>query len=330
MVESQRLEQLQDVGLVGVELLETVGVGTFGRVRLCRVKGESAVFALKMMKKSILLKYKQVAHVKSEKSVTSLVKGPYIARVHSSFQTDRWICFLTEFVQGGELFRRLRDEGEFSESVARFYASEVVHTFGYLHDLSIVYRDLKPENLLIAADGHLKFIDFGFAKIVQEKTFTLCGTPEYLSPEAIERKGQTTAVDWWALGVLIYEMLVGHPPFTDSNPYRLYEKIIAGRFLMPETLSSKAKDIIEELLQPDTSKRLGSTVTSTQRDADSVKHHPWFQGVDFQDVASKRVQAPWRPDIVAGDDSSLFEKYPDSEEAEPVRLYRGVDPFVDF
>jgi len=138
-----------------------------------------------------------------------------------------------EYVQGGEIFRLLRKEGQFPNDVALFYTTEILLALEYLHERDIAYRDLKPENLLIASDGHLKITDFGFAKKITDRSFTLCGTPEYLAPELIMSTGHNKGVDWWALGVLIFEMLAGYPPFYDTNTYEIYKKISIGYFDFP-------------------------------------------------------------------------------------------------
>ncbi|KAK7012588.1 protein kinase A catalytic subunit, partial [Halocaridina rubra] len=175
---------------------------------------------------------------------------------------ERFLYMLFEYVCGGELFSYLRNAGKFPMTTAVFYASEIVSALEYLHSLSIVYRDLKPENLLLDRDGHLKITDFGFAKKLTdrygEKTWTLCGTPEYLAPEIIQSKGHNKAVDWWALGILIYEMLAGYPPFFDDNPFGIYEKILGGRVEWPRHLDATAKDLIKKLLTQDRTKRLGN------------------------------------------------------------------------
>lgn len=313
--------------LSDLDLLETIGVGTFGRVRLCRFKeNPGPLLAIKMMKKSVLVRYRQVTHVKSEKDIALRVRAPFLTETRAVFQTEKMICMVSEYVAGGELFRRIRTEGRLSESAARFYASEVTLSLEYLHSLSILYRDIKPENILIDRSGHIKLVDFGFAKVVTNKTFTLCGTPEYLAPEVIERKGQTKAVDWWTLGVLVYEMLVGHPPFEDQNPYHLYEKIIRGSYEIPSYVSAAATDLIRGLLHPDSAKRLGDSTA----EAGSVRNHVWFSGVDFEAVQQKAVTPPWRPSIVSDSDVSYYGKFPDSEEAEDSLCRMGGDPFTDF
>nr|XP_053641429.1 cAMP-dependent protein kinase catalytic subunit 3-like [Cherax quadricarinatus] len=171
---------------------------------------------------------------------------------------DRFLYMLFEYVCGGELFAYLRNAGKFPMTTASFYASEIVSALEYLHSLSVVYRDLKPENLLLDKDGHLKITDFGFAKKLTDRTWTLCGTPEYLAPEIIQSKGHNKAVDWWALGILIYEMLAGYPPFFDDNPFGIYEKILGGRVEWPRHLDTSAKDLVKKLLTQDRTKRLGN------------------------------------------------------------------------
>ena len=160
-----------------------------------------------------------------------------------------------EYVQGGEIFRLLRRESLFPNDVALFYITEIVTALEYLHSLKIAYRDIKPENLLIAADGHLRITDFGFAKQVEDRTFTLCGTPEYLAPEIIMSIGHNHSVDWWALGILLFEMLAGYPPFYDQNPYEVYRKITIGHVELPAQISMNGRKLINGLLEPAISKR---------------------------------------------------------------------------
>ena len=162
-----------------------------------------------------------------------------------------------EYVQGGEMFRLLSTEHLFPNDVALFYTTEIILAIEYLHEQKIAYRDLKLENLLIAADGHLKISDFGFAKKVIDRTFTLCGTPDYLAPEIIMSVGHNQGVDWWALGILLYEMLTGYPPFYDPNPYEVYKKIMNGYFEFPPQISINARKLISQLLMADITKRLG-------------------------------------------------------------------------
>lgn len=196
------------------EVGTTLGTGTFGRVRQVRYKHSKSktAFALKMLKKTEIINLNQVDHIKSERMILSQIDHPYIVKMYACFQNTRCVYMLLEYLPGGELFSRLRREGRFSEDVALFYISEILLAIRYLHMNGIVYRDLKPENLLFDNKGNIKLADFGFAKVIHKnKTYTMCGTPEYLSPELIrgQKTGYSKSIDWWALGVLIYEMLVG-------------------------------------------------------------------------------------------------------------------------
>lgn len=239
------------------------------------------------------------------------------------------LYFLSEFVIGGELFKRLRGAGLFPNDVALFYAAEVVCVFAYLHSRNIAYRDLKPENILIDLNGHIKLVDFGFAKIITDKTHTLCGTPEYLAPETIEHKGHNQGVDWWALGIFIYEMLSGSPPFYDDNPYNLYQKILQCQYSFPPHFQPEAVDLISQLLDVDRMRRLGVRVTSTQGGSNAVMTHPWFRGVDFASVERRDIPAPWFPEVASEDDTSNYDEYPDSGEPQ-MPSFMGADPFLGF
>ncbi|XP_017966167.1 cAMP-dependent protein kinase catalytic subunit 3, partial [Drosophila navojoa] len=191
-----------------------------------------------------------------------------------------------DYVCGGELFTYLRRAGKFSSQTSNFFAAEIVSALEYLHSLQIIYRDLKPENLLINRDGHIKITDFGFAKKLRDRTWTLCGTPEYIAPEIIQSKGHNKAVDWWALGVLIYEMLVGYPPFYDEQPFGIYEKILSGKIEWERHMDPIAKDLIKKLLVNDRTKRLGNM----KNGADDVKRHRWFKNINWNDVYNKKLK----------------------------------------
>lgn len=196
-------------------------------------------------------------HVKQERDILKAVKHPFIVNLIDSFSSETHLYLVFEFVQGGEIFRLLRKERYFPNDVALFYITEIVLALDFLHTKQIAYRDLKPENLLIGSDGHVKITDFGFAKEIKDKTYTLCGTPEYLAPEIILSLGHNHGVDWWALGVLIFELLGGYPPFYDENPLEIYKKITVGVYVFPECIYPSARDLISKLIEPDQSKRFG-------------------------------------------------------------------------
>jgi len=294
------------------DLRATVGTGTFGRVRMVKIKGSSdrTPFVLKIMKKAEVIRLKQVEHVKAEKQILCLIEHPFIVNLLTTFQDEKRLFMLLEYVNGGEIFSHLRKEGRLPNDHGRFYVGEIVLAFAYLHSLNVVYRDLKPENLLLDAHGHIKITDFGFAKVVQDRTWTLCGTPEYLAPEIIQSKGHNKAVDWWALGVLTFEMLAGYPPFYDENPFGIYQKVLAGKMEFPRHFDVKAKDIIKKLLVHDKSKRIGCLKAGV----DDVKKHKWFKGLDWDLLLNRSTEAPFVPILKSSDDTSMFDRYPESTE----------------
>lgn len=299
-----------DVKLEDFEMLKTIGTGTFGRVVLSRRKKDGRYYAMKILEIADVIRLKQVDHVKNEKSLLVQVQHPFIIELLWTHHDSSCLYMLFEYYCGGELFTYLRNAGRFSTSTATLYAAEIVLALDYLHKLCIVYRDLKPENLLLDRDGHVKLTDFGFAKKLHDKTWTLCGTPEYLAPEIIQSKGHNKAVDWWALGILIYEMLAGFPPFFDDNPFAIYEKILAGKIDWPKHIDPIAKDLIKKLLVPDRAKRLGNM----KHGADDVKRHRWFKNIIWEDVYYKKVQAPITPKISYEGDTRNFEEYPERDE----------------
>jgi serine/threonine protein kinase len=286
-----------------------VGTGTFGRVRIAQHRPSRAWYALKILKKSEILRLKQVEHIRSEVRILSGVHHPFIVNLVGLQADERRLYMLFEYVPGGELFSHLRREGKFADEAARFYAAEIALAFEYLHGFDVAYRDLKPENLLLTARGHMKITDFGFAKVVTDRTYTLCGTPEYLAPEIIQSKGHDKGVDWWAIGVLIFEMLAGFPPFFDESPYGIYQKILAGRIDWPRHFSPEARDLVKRLLTPDRTRRLGCLFGGAR----DVKEHAWFARTDWAATLALAVPAPLVPRVREANDTSNFDEYPDSD-----------------
>ncbi|KAJ3019536.1 UNVERIFIED_CONTAM: camp-dependent protein kinase catalytic subunit [Siphonaria sp. JEL0065] len=285
---------------------KTVGTGSFGRVHLVKLNATGTYFALKALRKSDVIKMHQVEHILNEKAILSVLDMPFLVGMLASFQDAGHLYFVLEYIQGGELFSYLRRSGRFENNVAKFYAAEVCAAFEYLHARYIVYRDLKPENLLIDSKGHIKITDFGFAKqIKDDQTWTLCGTPDYLAPEIIRAKGYGKSVDWWALGILIYEMIAGFPPFTDDDNIKLFEKITACKLRFPEGFDKKAKDLCKCLLTPDLSKRYGNL----KRGAADVKNHVWFEAIDWDRLTRLEITAPYIPKVNGEGDTSNFESY---------------------
>ncbi|XP_055624499.1 cAMP-dependent protein kinase catalytic subunit PRKX [Toxorhynchites rutilus septentrionalis] len=304
-----RSKQSKDSDLDDFQILKTIGTGTFGRVCLCRDKVIGRYWAMKILAMADVIRLKQIEHVKNEKNILREIDHPFIVNMRWHTKDDCCLYMLFEYVSGGELFSYLRNAGRFDNTTANFYACEIVLALEYLHALSIVYRDLKPENLLLDRDGHLKITDFGFAKKLKDRTWTLCGTPEYLAPEIIQSKGHNRAVDWWALGVLIYEMVVGYPPFYDDNPFGIYEKILSGKIEWSRHIEPTAKDLVKKLLVQDRTKRLGNM----KNGADDVKRHRWFKNLDWDVVIKRQLKPPIVPKYVNEGDTSNFDDYPETD-----------------
>ncbi|VDM93745.1 unnamed protein product, partial [Onchocerca ochengi] len=218
------------INIDAVERMQTIGTGSFGRVYLARdTINKKNYYALKKMSINKVILTRQINHVFSEKKILASLKHPFIVKMYNSKCDGQNLYILFEYIPGGELFSYLRNVQRFSALTARFYTCEVILALEYLHSKNIAYRDLKPENLMLTKIGHLKLTDFGFAKIITDQTNTLCGTPEYLAPEVIIGNGYNKSVDWWSLGILIYEMVVGLPPFQGDTITDIYAEMLTGR-----------------------------------------------------------------------------------------------------
>jgi len=290
-----------------LELRRILGVGTFGRVKLVVHKPTGVTYALKCMRKAQVVATKQQSHVLNEKKILAMMEHPFILALVQTYQDAGELYMLEELALGGELFTLLAKRAPLFDQPAKFYAASVVSMFSYMHSLKVIYRDLKPENLLLDKDGYLKLVDFGFAKILTDRTWTLCGTPEYLAPEIILNKGHGFAADWWCVGILSFECLTGTTPFVSNDPMEGYRKIIKCRVPWPAQLSTMARDFIDRLLCVDPSRRLGSLKGGSK----DVRMHGWFAGLDFKCLEAKQHPAPYVPKIKSPTDDSNFDRYED-------------------
>ncbi|KAJ7990828.1 hypothetical protein DPEC_G00290970 [Dallia pectoralis] len=297
---------VERVGMENFELLKVLGTGAYGKVFLVRkVSGHDAgkLYAMKVLKKAtIIQKAKTTEHTRTERQVLEHIRqSPFLVTLHYAFQTDTKLHLILDYVNGGELFTHLVQRVRFTEQEVALYSGEIVLALEHLHQLGIVYRDLKLENILMDSCGHIVLTDFGLSKEFDEaeRAYSICGTIEYMAPEIVEggAAGHDMAVDWWSLGVLMYELMTGGSPFTvdgDQNSHTDIARRISKKDPpFPKDMGPQAKDLIQRLLVKDPKKRLGSGPDG----ADNVKKHPFYQKLNWEDLAAKRVPAPFKPVI---------------------------------
>jgi CRP-like cAMP-binding protein len=299
-----------DITLNDLEVKTTLGCGAFGRVKICRYIAKDTYFALKCQAKRAIVDSGLQEHVLNEMRVMRKIDHPFIAKLYTALQDSKYLYFVLELLLGGELFTHLRNRGKLSEQTARFYAATVTYAFSTLHAKRIAYRDLKPENLVMDSRGYVKLVDFGLAKqLLSGKTWTLCGTPDYLAPEIILNEGHDLAVDYWAMGVLIFEMVVGAPPFYAEDPMEVYEKILSGNPAMPTFFTRNLSDLIKKLLRSQQGKRLGNTRGGTA----AVIKHKWFSSFDWAGLETCEMKAPYKPSVTSKDDTTNFDQFDEGD-----------------
>lgn len=288
--------------------LETIGLlgrGAFGKVTLVVDPNTKKSYALKAIKKKQIEEIGQSSHIVNEKRVMMMMNNRFLVNLRRTYKDNWRVYFLVDVCLGGELFTILRKKRSFNEDYTRFYIACVVEAFDYMHNMNIIYRDLKPENLVMDKTGYIKVTDFGFAKVVPKKTYTLCGTPDYLAPEIVTGQGHGKGVDWWCLGVLAYELLSSFPPFFDDEPMGTYRKIIQGKFKFPKYFSSDVRDLIARLLRTRPTKRLAVM----KGGADNIRNHVWYNnGFDWASLKAGEMPAPWKPEVKSVSDISNFDQ----------------------
>lgn len=289
------------------DLLKVVGKGSFGKVMQVKKKDTRRIYALKTIRKAHIISRSEVAHTLAERSVLAQINNPFIVPLKFTFQSPEKLYFVLAFVNGGELFHHLQKEQRFDINRSRFYTAELLCALECLHGFNVIYRDLKPENILIDYSGHIALCDFGLCKLDmkdEDRTNTFCGTPEYLAPELLLGQGYTKTVDWWTLGVLLYEMLTGLPPFYDENTNEMYRKILSEplHFPGPEIVPPSAKDLLTKLLNRKPDQRLGANGAS------EIKAHPFFHSIDWRKLLQRKYEPTFKPNVTDALDTHNFDQ----------------------
>lgn len=289
------------------ELLKVVGRGSFGKVMQVKKKDTGRIYALKTLRKAHIISRSEVAHTLAERSVLAQINNPFIVPLKFSFQSPEKLYLVLAFVNGGELFHHLQREQRFDINRARFYTAELLCALECLHGFKVIYRDLKPENILLDYTGHIALCDFGLCKLDmkdEDRTNTFCGTPEYLAPELLLGNGYTKSVDYWTLGVLLYEMLTGLPPFYDENTNEMYKKIVQEPLTFPshDIVPAAARDLLTRLLDRDPQRRLGAN------GAAEIKAHHFFSNIDWRKLLQRKYEPTFKPSVVDALDTENFDK----------------------
>ncbi|MBA0735281.1 hypothetical protein Gogos_019143 [Gossypium gossypioides] len=299
------------IGPEDFEILRVVGQGAFGKVFQVRKKGRNdedgdGLFAMKVMKKVTIIKKNHVDYMRAERDILTKVVHPFIVQLRYSFQTKSKLYLILDFINGGHLFFHLYRQGIFSEDQARFYTAEIVSAVSHLHNCGIVHRDLKPENILVDADGHVMLTDFGLAKEIDEssRSNSMCGTTEYMAPEILQSEGHNKDADWWSVGILLYEMLTGQPPYTHANRQKLQQRIIQEKLKLPPFLTTEAHSLLKGLLQKEPSRRLGSGPGGGAE----IKKHKWFWSINWKKLEAREIQPKFKPDVSGKECTANFDK----------------------
>ncbi|VAH90677.1 unnamed protein product [Triticum turgidum subsp. durum] len=293
------------VGLDDFELLKLVGQGAFGKVYQVRRKCTSDIYAMKVMRKDKILEKNHAEYMKAERDILTKVDHPFVVQLRYSFQTKYRLYLVLDFVNGGHLFFQLYQQGLFREELGRIYTAEIVSAVAHLHANGIMHRDLKPENILLDAHGHAMLTDFGLAKEFDENTRSnsMCGTVEYMAPEIVQGRGHDKAADWWSVGILLFEMLTGKPPFFGGNRDKIQQNIVKEKMKLPTYLSSEVHSLLKGLLHKEAGRRLGSGPGGS----DEIKNHKWFKAVNWKKLEARQIKPSFCP--VAADSNFVGFSY---------------------
>ncbi|XP_064420833.1 protein kinase C eta type [Latimeria chalumnae] len=323
--------QSRKFGIDDFTFLHVLGKGSFGKVMLAQLKDKSDMYAVKVLKKDVILQDDDVECTMTEKRILSMAGiHPFLTQLFCCFQTRSNLFFVMEFVNGGDLMFHIQKSRKFDEPRAQFYAAEITSALMFLHEKGIIYRDLKLDNVLLDYEGHCKLADFGMCKEGISKgrtTSTFCGTPDYIAPEILQEMQYGPSVDWWAFGVLLYEMLCGHAPFEAENEDDLFEAILKEEVTYPPCLYSNATNFLKALLMKNPEKRLGSMACYDGEQA--ILNHPFFKEIDWELLNKRQLEPPFKPRIHSKEDISNFDPEFTKEEPRLTPIDPGLLPMID-
>lgn len=280
----------EEISMSNFKILSVIGRGHYGKVMLCQDLDSDELVAIKSVHKQQLVEENKVHTILTERNILSKAKNPFIVGLRFAFQTPSKFYLGMEYIPGGELFYHMQKNGNINISDLRLYLAEIAIAINHLHSIGVVHRDLKPENILLDSEGHIKLTDFGLSKDmdIDSITSTFCGTSDYIAPEIVLQKPYDKSVDWWAYGILAYELMFNTTPFNDPNRSKLYENITTGEVSFPSEVSNEFKNLINILLQKDPKKRASFN---------DVRNHEFFKGLDFNDVENKKFSPSFVPEI---------------------------------
>ncbi|KAM9759936.1 protein kinase C, delta a [Menidia menidia] len=317
-----RITHLTRINVENFIFHKVLGKGSFGKVLLAELKGRGEYFAVKALKKDVVLMDDDVECTMIEKRILALAwENPFLTHLYSTFQSKEHLFFVMEYLNGGDLMFHIQEKGRFDLNRATFYSAEIVCGLQFLHSKGVIYRDLKLDNVMLDHEGHIKIADFGMCKenmFEEMHATTFCGTPDYIAPEILLGQKYSFSVDWWSFGVLLYEMLIGQSPFHGDNEEELFESIRMDTPHYPRWITKEAEDLLEQLFERDPTRRLGVV--------GNIKLHPFFKSIDWKALERREIEPPFKPKVKAPNDCSNFDR---EFLIEKPRLSHGDKRFID-